>query len=182
MPLEWNFWYPLWMIQDGLPNRRVGDQFSWDIEFYSPAKLSHSEQRRKTTIPLSDYQYRVIGEITSIYQTASIAESACVIDIGLKVIGDPESLPVASKPGDYVCGEMNLGLSHGHAVPPRESPASLKREWRVNAIQADITPYISLPDRPDYFVRDKSRICYKTVWSTADVQAENYILHCSVVL
>jgi hypothetical protein len=182
MPLEWNFWYALWMIQDGLPNRSVGDQFSWDIEFHSPEKLSISEERRKTNIPLADYEYEIIGEIISIYRAASVAESACVIDIGLKIIGDPDSLPVASKPGDYVRGKMSLSLTHGHAIPPQESAESLKRKWRVKAIKADVTPYISPPDRPNYFVRDRSRVAYKPVWSTAEVQVENYILHCSEVL
>ena len=92
------------MIQDGLLNRSVGDQFSWDIEFYYPEKLSISEERRKTTVPLADYEYRIIGEIMSNYRTASVAES--VIDIGRKIVGDPGSLLTASKNQRHqaVCG------------------------------------------------------------------------------
>jgi hypothetical protein len=68
------------MIQDGLPNRSVGDQFSWEIGFDSLEKFSISEQRRKTTIPLTDYEYRIIGKVVSIYRASSLSENACVID------------------------------------------------------------------------------------------------------
>jgi len=34
MALEWNIWYPEWMIGYGLPNRSVGEEFSWEVEFY----------------------------------------------------------------------------------------------------------------------------------------------------
>jgi hypothetical protein len=182
MPLEWNFWYPLWMIQDGLPNRSVGDQFSWQIEFDCLEKLSISEERRKTIVPLADYEYQIIGEVTAVYRTTSLSEKSCVVDIGLKVIGNPDSLPVRTKLGDYVCGKISLSLSHGTGIRPGESEESLKRKWQVKAIQADTTPYITLPDKPNYSVRDNSRVCYKPVWSTADIQAENYVLHCFEVL
>jgi hypothetical protein len=33
MALEWNIWYPEWMIGDGLPKRSVGEEFSWEVEF-----------------------------------------------------------------------------------------------------------------------------------------------------
>lgn len=181
MPLEWNFWYELWMIQDGLPNRSVGDEFSWDIEFAAPDRLSRTNEQRKTAIPLPDYKYQVVAEVRSIYASASIEERACVIDVGLKIIGDPEVLPVGCKPGDYVCGEIILILTHGHAIPPEESPEFLKRKWHINTIQAGLTPRIEHPEHR-YFMRDESRMKYQPVLSTATIKAESYILHCSETL
>jgi len=181
MPLEWSFWYARWMIQDGLPNRSVGDEFAWNIEFFAPDRLVRTDERRKKAAPEPDYKYRVVAEVRSMCESESIAERACVIDFGLKVIGDPDVLPAGCKPGDYVCGEVTLSLTHGHAIPPEESFESLKRKWHVNAIQAHMTPSVQHPEHR-YFMRGGSRIKYETVWSTASVKSENYILHCSETL
>lgn len=180
MSLEWNFWYALWMIQDGLPNRSVGDEFSWDIEF-AASKLSRTNGQRKSAVPRPDYKNQVVAEVRSIYANAPITERACVIDFGLKVIGDPDVLPVGCKPGDYVCGEMTLSATHGHAIPTEESFECLRRKWHLNAIQADLTPFIQHPEHR-YFMRDESRVKYQSVWSTDTIKAENYVLHCSEIL
>jgi hypothetical protein len=181
MPLEWNFWYARWMIEDGLPNRSVGDEFSWFIEFGVPNGLSWAREQGKKATPLPDYRYRIVAEVRSIHESPSIAERACVIDFGLKVVGDPSVLPLGCKPGEYVCGELSLFLTHGHAIPLEESFESLKRRWHVNAIQADVTPRIPHPEHGGS-VRDESRIKYQAIWSTTSAKADDYILHCSETL
>lgn len=100
---------------------------------------------------------KVVAEVRSIYANAPMTERACVIDFGLKVIGDPNALPAGCKSGDYVCGEMTFILTNGHAIPPEESVERLRRKWHVNAIQADLTPHIQHPEHR-YFMRDESRI------------------------
>jgi hypothetical protein len=175
MSLEWNIRYDAWMIEDGLPDRSVGQEFSWDIEFWSPHGLANSAERRKTAIPVSDYRYLVVAHISS------MGGEYCVIDFGLKVVGNISLLPAGCKTGDYVAGEIVLSLNDGCELPATEDSRELKKTWHVNAIQADLTPFVSHPENPRQFYRDESRIKYEPVWSTDAVKANSYILHCSEI-
>jgi hypothetical protein len=74
MALEWNIWYPEWMIGDGLPNRSVKEEVVWEVEFYSKERLAKAEEQRKTVIPIADHRYRVIAELVC------LSDQACVID------------------------------------------------------------------------------------------------------
>jgi hypothetical protein len=173
MALGWNIWYPEWMIGDGLPNRSVGEEFSWEVEFYSNEQLTKAGERRKTAVPIPDHRYRVIAELVC------LPERACVIDFGLGVVGEADSIASECRPGDYVTGEVVLSLTHGRVLPVEKTLEFVSRRWRVTAIHADVTPYISLPDNPQFFFRDESRIRYQSVWSTGDVRTHAYVLHCS---
>jgi hypothetical protein len=176
MALEWNIWYPEWMIGDGLPNRSVGEEFSWEVEFHPSQQLTKAVEQRKTAVPIPEYRYCVMAELVC------LSEQACVIDFGLKVVGEADSIASECRPGDYVTGEVVLSLTHGCVVPAEKTLEFVSRKWRVNAIQADITPHISLPDNPQFFFRDESRIKYQSVWSTGDIRTHAYVLHCSETL
>ena len=176
MALEWNIWYPEWMIGDGLPNRSVGEEFIWEVEFYPEEQLPKAIGRGKTAVPIPEYRYRVMAELVR------LSEHACIIDFGLKVVGDADSIAAECRPGDFVTGVVALSLTHGRALPAEKTHEFVSRKWRVNSIQADITPYISLPDNPRFFFRDESKIKYQSVWSTGDVRTHAYVLHCSETL
>src|SRR5262249_1538943 len=152
MALVWNIWYPEWMIGDGLPDRDVGEEFIWEVEFNPNEQLTKAIERRKTAVPIPDYRYRVTAELDC------QSEQACVIDFGLKVIGEASLIASECRPGDSVTGELVLCLTHGRVLPAEKTLEFVSRKWRVDAIQADITPYISLPDNPKFFFRDASRI------------------------
>lgn len=177
MPLEWNFHYSRCLIEDGLPNRVVGQDFAWDIQFWTSKTLHKVKEQGKTAVPVSDYKYQVRAQILA------VANKACVVDFGLKAIADAGIIPDDCKSGDYLAGEIGLSLSDGHyEIPPGVSLESLRRKWHVNAIRADVTPYISGPSNPNFSYRDESRIEYQPVWSTAAVRAASYILHCCETL
>jgi len=176
MALEWNIWYAEWMIGDGLPDRSVGEEFVWEVEFYPNERLAKTEERKKTAVPLPDYRYRVTAELIC------LSEQACVLDFGLKVVGGADLISPGCRPGDFVTGEIVVSLTHGRVLPAEKTLEFVSRKWRVNSIQADITPYISLPHNPRVFFRDESRIRYQSVSSTDEVKAHNYVLHCSEAL
>ena len=173
MPLDWNIHYAGWMIDDGLPGRRVGESFDWEVEFWSK-NLTRTTEQIKSATPLPDYGYRIVGELFH------VSEQACLLDFGLKVFGERTQVPAKCKQGDYVAGNIGLGFLHGRLYPPEITFEALNRNWHVNSIQADMTPYISNPDNPKYFFRDESRIHYESVLFTTRYKVHDYILQCSV--
>lgn len=173
MPEEWNLHYEGWIIEDGNPHRAVGETFDWfTLEFWSENPLKPADKEQKLAVPVDDFRYRVVAEVIFVSRTA------CVIDFGLRAIASPDRLPAESKPGDMVAGEIVVGIPLCTPLVPDEVLATVRRTWYVNAISADITPYIPLPDKPRCFVRDISRIAYQPVEATHSLQAETYILHC----
>jgi hypothetical protein len=85
---EWNLHYARWVIEDGQPNRRVGDLFdSSDVEFNTEGALVAARAQAISAIPVGDYAYQVVAEVTH------ISEQACVIDFGLKAISFSHLLP-----------------------------------------------------------------------------------------
>jgi hypothetical protein len=71
MALEWNFWYARWMIDDGLPNRGVGDEFAWAIEFSTSERLLRANEQQKAAVPRPDYKYRVVAQVRSVRPNVS---------------------------------------------------------------------------------------------------------------
>jgi hypothetical protein len=176
MPSEWNLYYPSWMIADGEPHRKVGELFEWfSVEFWSEERLERTHERRRSAVPIADYNYQVLAEV------AYLSEEACVIDFGLRAIRTPDLLSPECKQGDYVTGNVKIGLPLSTEMVPPEILNSLTHKWRVERISADLTPYVSLPDDPRSFYRDKTQVRYREVDSTSDYGADAYILHCSEI-
>jgi hypothetical protein len=74
----------------------------------------------------------------------------------IEAIGNSKLIATDCKEGEYLKGEMTLGLSDGiHTIPSNEMGRPLLRKWHVNAIQADITAYIAHPEKPNFFFRDE---------------------------
>lgn len=176
MPSEWNLYYPSWMIADGEPHRTVGEIFEWfSIEVWTIKSLERTDERRKSVIPVADYNYQVVAEV------AYLSEKACVIDFGLRAIRTPDLLSPECMQGDYVTGTVGIGLPLCTEVVPEEVSKTLMRKWRVNRISADLTPYVTSPDNPRFYFRDETQIQYQEVESTTALRTHTYILHCSEI-
>jgi hypothetical protein len=174
MLLEWNLHYARWVIDDGEPERRVEEDFDWfSLEFGSTNKLAKAPESVKSAFAVSDYKYRVVAELVF------LSEKACVIDFGLRAIGHADRVSPECKQGEYVTGEVALGLPLCTEIVPEEILNSLQCRWHVNGIYADMTPYISRPYNPKFFFRDESRIRYESTLSTASLRTHCYVLHCT---
>jgi hypothetical protein len=172
MPSEWNLLYPSYMIEDGEPDFKVGQCFDWfAVEFWTEGSLDQTDEHRKSAMPVADYNYRVVAEL--VY----LSEKACIIDFGLRAIRTRDLLSPECKQGDYVTGQISIGLPLCTEMVPEEVLKTLAHKWRVNRISADLTPYVEQPDQPS--CRDKSQILYREVRSTETVKTHTYILHCS---
>ncbi len=147
MSQEWNLHYARWIIEDGQPERCVQEEFNWfSLEFETTNKMERGSERRKYALPASDYRYRMSAEIIF------LSEKAAVLDFGLKAIGHRDQLPAKCAQGEYVTGEVALGFPLCDANVPEEMQRLLARRWHVNAIQADMTPYVSRPENPSRYV------------------------------
>ena len=172
MQTEWHLNYARWVIEDGEPERRVGEVFDWfAVAFWTEKPLAKSFEYSRTAVPIDDYSYRVVAEVTY------VSERACIIDFGLGATSDCDCLPKECREGDYVNGEIQLNLPLCTEVGPEEVFRTLARRWRVNRISADLTSYV--PGPSGGLVRDSSNIKYEEVSDTESVRATSYVLHCS---
>jgi hypothetical protein len=176
MPTEWNLNYPSWMIADGEPDREVGETFEWfAVEFWTQQPLTRAGVRSKTAVLIADFNYRITGEITY------LSEKACVIDFGLSAIDTPDAVAPDCRQGDYVTGDIGIGLPLCVEMAPEAVLETLRRKWHVNSISADLTPFKSHPDNPRILVRDEARTEYIEAKSTRDVNAHDYVLRCNEI-
>src|SRR5882672_1346447 len=164
---EWNLHYARWVIDDGEPDRAVGESFAWfAVEFWAGSGLvTATGANERTATPVGDFQYRVTAKV------AYVSEKAAVIDFGLRAVGSRDLLPFDCKNGDYVAGDIGIGLPLCIDLVLEEVLQTLKGSWHVNRISADLTPYISHPDDPTgkWRVRDISQVRYEQVSSTDSV-------------
>ena len=172
--LEWNLHYFRWVIDDGEPERHVGDVFDWfAISLWSETALTRAVERTKTAAPNADNSYRVTGEV--IYVSHDTEQAACILDFGMKAESSTvDILPPECQEGEYVTGEIRLELPLWTKLSPHE----LAHRWRVNRISADLTPYVPHPVS-FHFMRDSSAVQSREVVGTDSVRARSYILHCS---
>jgi len=132
MPNEWNLRYDAWMIGDGEPNRDLGEVFDWyAVEFFSVEGLATVQEKSKSAVPVADYEYRVVAEL--IY----LSEGTCIIDFGIRAIAHMRNLRSGCKQGDYVAGNVGLGLPAVIENAPEALLKTLEHRWRVNRISAD---------------------------------------------
>jgi hypothetical protein len=176
MLTEWSLHYPRWLIGDGYLNRSVGATFEWfNVEFWADEPLKSGGVRSKTAIPIADFRYKIIGEVEF------LSDEGCLVDFGLRAMGVRSTLASDCKKGDYVTGEVGIGLGLDIQFLPEDVFSTLKCKWHINRITADLTPLSSDPDNAGCFIRDESRIQYVDVKSTLEVKVRDYILHCAEV-
>jgi len=89
MPSEWNLHYARWVIDDGEPDRDVGESFRWfATEFWSEVALVLAKGAHEiSATPVADFQYCVTAKV------AYVSARAAVIDFGLTAIGPRDLLP-----------------------------------------------------------------------------------------
>ncbi|HVI10792.1 MAG TPA: hypothetical protein VND65_21055 [Candidatus Binatia bacterium] len=170
MNCEWHLHYEGWVIEDGQPDRKVGETFDWGLlSFWSEDEhLRVTDHRVNSASAVDDFKYSISGEV--IY----LADNCCVIDFGLKAAGSADILPAGCATGDYVTGVISIELPLCIALVPQEILAVLRHRWAVRKISADLTP--------DHgFTRDKSQIRFEEVLGTNLLKARSYVLHCSEV-
>jgi hypothetical protein len=176
MQSEWNLHYARWMIEDGQSDRRVGEVFRWfALEFRTERPLVRASENKLSAVPIDDYLYRVVAQVTY------VTDRSCIIDFGLRATSSLDRLAERCRTGDFVMGDVYLELPLCIGLLPEEELRSLRHEWRVNRISADITPYVSRPDNPRYYFRDASRARFSDVTDTGKVRTHSYVLHCTEI-
>ncbi len=171
---DWNLHYFRWVIDDGEPERHVGEIFEWfAVEFWPVAAIVQSVEMTKSAIAIPDNAYRINAEVVYISDDAPLA--CCILDFGLRVICNGGNvLPTECQKGDYVTGEIRLGIPLYACLYTDD----LAYRWRVNKVSADLTPYVLDPTQRAW-VRDGSAVKYDDVSGTEAVKARAYVLHCS---
>jgi hypothetical protein len=159
---EWHLHYEGWVIEDGQPNREVGETFSWGALSYriEEERFRLAGEQLKSADAIDDFKYKISGEL--IY----LATNCCVIDFGLKAVGSADNLPAGCAIGDYVAGIISVELPLCIAVIPSEILAALRHKWIVKKISGDLTP-------DNGCARDKSRIRFEEVQGTKSVKARS---------
>lgn len=99
---------------------------------------------------------------------------AAVIDFGLLAIGNLANFQQGVWVGDFVNGEISIGLPLCIEPIPDAVSDRMSHRWEVSRISADLTPYQNGR-------RDKTRISYTDVTSTEETKAFDYLLHCKEV-
>ena len=61
MPSEWNLHYARWVIEDGEPDRDVGESFEWfAVEFWSESGLvAAKDAGERSAVPGEDFKYLI---------------------------------------------------------------------------------------------------------------------------
>ena len=173
MQRDWNLRYSRWVIDDGEPELHVGEEFEWSVSLWSDAPLMRSTESTRSATPIEDGRYRVNAEVIYISQDTNLP--AFIIDFGIRAeCVEANLLPQGSTEGDYVCGEIDLGLPLCGAPHAYD----LSHRWRVNKISADLTPFV-LSSVGRVYVRDSSQVTYQAVAGTDAMKAVSYLLNCN---
>ncbi len=155
------------MIGDGEPHRAHGEVFNWfAVEFWSEERLAKTPRSTRSAVLGQDYRYCVTAEVIFLVKNKS-----AVINFGLLAIGNINDLPPDICVGEFVTGEIGIGLPLCIEPVPDKLILKMGRQWQVEGLSADLTPRT-------HGIRDSARIAYKEVISTQETKALDYVLHC----
>ena len=161
------------MIDDGEPERKVGERFSWfGLGFWAEDPLTKSATRTQSADEGENYSYHVVAEIVH------VSEQESVIDFGLWTVGPTSLLPAGCKRGDYIIGEVYLNFPLAMFPKPDDIKESMTQEWTIKRIVADLTPWRPGDETNRWFVLDGQRAAYEEVNATLDKVARSYVLRC----
>ncbi|HEV3334698.1 MAG TPA: hypothetical protein VG096_27110, partial [Bryobacteraceae bacterium] len=177
MSSTWSIHYDRWIIDDGEPQRDSDEHFQWSLlSFYSLERLTQAAAPARSGIEVDDYNYEIVAEIVH------LSSSAVVIDFGLNAFGERDSAPSGCQVGDYIAGRIRLSLLHYcHPSLPSQILESMNRNWFVEGIWADLTPYRRVDEAGRTFVRDSRNATYERVKSTREKKARSYVLQCTLL-
>jgi hypothetical protein len=171
---EWNIHYARWIIDDGEPEREVGENFAWPLLLYHSAeRMTRTDTRVLSAVVVDDYGYDVVARIVNLSPTAS------VIDFGLMAFGELDLVPRECEIGDYVAGRIKLSFVH-YCDPsvPDQIRDSLSHYWSAKDILADLTPYSPTDEARKLFIRDSGHVKYERVKSTREKNVWSYVIRC----
>lgn len=95
-----------------------------------------------------------------------------MIDFGLLAVSALANFQADVQIGDFVSGEISVELPLCIEPIPHELITRMGRQWQVDGISADLTPYQDGR-------RDITQIAYKEVASTEEAKAFDYVLNCT---
>jgi len=169
----WNIHYARWIIDDGEPEREVGENFPWPVlGFHSVERMSSGARQTRSALEADDYSYEVDAEILHVSPTAA------VIDFVI-AFGEHDSVPSGCKAGDYVAGRIHLSFLH-YCDPsvPDQLQESMFHKWSTTCILADMTPYRSVDELAKRLIPDSQNARYVQVKSTRERNVRSYVLQC----
>ena len=160
------------VIDDGEPERHVGDAFRWLASFWSHAGLIQSTERTRSALRIGGHAYRVNAEI--VWISDDPVYLSYILDFGIRSISESalvlhSLLPPGCREGDYVTGELRLESPLCVDVHPYD----LNYTWRVNRVTADLANFTQHPG-------DRGEVQYRNVSGTDEVKAPSYVLDCSI--
>jgi hypothetical protein len=176
VPTVWNIHYQRWVIDDGEPERSVGERFQrFAVEFDAPIQIVRVPESAKSATEAPDYGHAVVAEVVH------VSPIVAVIDFGLRAVGRSALLPVSTQIGDYVAGPIKLFLPLCADALPDDILEAMAHDWSVDAVLADMTHYAAGDQSASWFIRDAQRVEYHQVASTRQQNANAYVLRCSLV-
>jgi hypothetical protein len=176
MPSTWSVHYDRWVIDDGEPEREVGECFRWSVvAFGSSDRLTQAASQVPSAVGADDYSYNVVGQV------AHVSSKAAVIDFGFRAVGPSDSLPTGCQAGEYVAGRIKLFFQHWCYPLPHDVFESMDQEWSVETMLADLTPYRPGDDTGSWSIRDEQKVKYEQVASTREKNARAYVLQCRLI-
>jgi len=176
MPSTWSVHYDRWVIDDGEPEREVGECFRWSVvAFGSSDCLTYAASHVRSAIGVDDFRYSVIGQVVH------VSSKAAVIDFGFRAVGPSDSLPTRCQAGEYVAGQIKLFFQHWCDPLPDDIFQSMDQEWSVETMFADLTPYRPRDETGLGFIRDAQNVRYEQVASTRATNAKAYVLQCRLI-
>jgi len=173
---DWNLFFPGYLILDGWGHIQVGQNLVLSGLDFSPMDpLEESNERRKSAVPRS-FSYLVNAEL--VFRSREV----CAIDFGIVAAAPSDCLPEEANAGDYLRGEITVGIERQVAGPDAFEAKIPRYKWRVVRITADITPHVPHPTISRMRIKDEPNLRYREVPTTAAVDAElhesGFILHC----
>ena len=172
----WNVQYARWIIDDGEPEREVGENFPWPVlGFHSMEGMSSTTTRTQSVLEVDDYGYDVGAEVLHVSPTAT------VISFGLIAFGEPDSVPRGCKVGDYVVGRIRLSFLH-YCDPsiPGKIRELMFHNWSVKRILADVVPHRFVDQSADRLIGGSKEAGYVQVKTTREKKVKSYILSCCI--
>jgi len=176
MSSMWSVHYDRWIIDDGEPEREIGERFRWPVvAFASPDRLAHTTSQVRSAAGVDDYCYEVVGQVVH------VSSNAAVIDFGLRAVGASDSLPTGCELGEYITGRVKLFFQHWCYPLPDDIFESMEQEWSIEMMLADMTPYRSGNETGTWLIRDEQNLTYEQVSSTREKNAKAYVLQCRLI-
>lgn len=187
---QWDIILSSWIIQDGnYDDFSLGQVAAFALEWWGD--VHPSGVRLKSAAPVGHAHYNICGEVvyTATKGAGSGRSHLAILDCGVLAYKEATSevLPVGVTRGEFVTGEIGLGIDHyyymefHHTWP--EIP-SLTYTWLIERISQLSAPWIptTTPWGAEARRRDPSRMSYIDIDQTRAWEDEgghaDYILHC----